>query len=191
MLISLGQQALDQFDLRDIAAPHLKHLHEKTKETVHLGILDGMDVIYIDKIDGQAAVRMWSRVGRRGSVHCRGIGKAAAAFLPESELSALASRLTYTKYTPTTISSRDAFLAEMRAIRERGWATDDGEHEAIVRCIAAPVFQGDGELAAISLASPVKTLDEMLAFAPDLLATASAISQERGANLPRSATAER
>ncbi|WP_396640933.1 IclR family transcriptional regulator [Microbacterium sp.] len=180
MLISLGQQALDQIDLRTVASPHLHELHDKTKETVHLAVREKTDVVYIDKIDGQAAVRMWSRVGKRGELHCRGIGKATAAFLPAHELSALADELTFTRYTPTTITTREAFLTDMESIRERGWAIDDGEAEPLVHCIAAPIFEGDGEIAAISLASPVKPLKEMLEFVPDLLATAAAITRDRG-----------
>lgn len=181
MLISLGHQALENSDLRRVAAPHLATLHDKTRETVHLAVYEDDEILYVDKIDGQAAVRMWSRIGKRGSVHCTGVGKAIAAFLPRDELEALSRRLTYERYTSTTIADREAFMAEMRLIRERGWAVDDAEHETIVHCIAAPVAQADGSVAAISIASPVTPLHDLTSFVSDLLTTAAAISRDQGA----------
>lgn len=181
MLISLGQQALEHNDLRAVATPHLDRLHDITKETIHLGILEDEEVLYIDKIDGQAAVRMWSRIGKRSPIHCTGLGKAISAFLPPPELELLVRRLDFERFTPTTLSHQEAFLADMEAIRNRGWAVDDAEHEPIVHCIAAPVRQADGSIAAISIASPVKPLADLLPFAPELLSTASAISRDHGA----------
>jgi DNA-binding IclR family transcriptional regulator len=180
MLISLGQQALEDVELRSVAAPHLERLHDLTKETIHLGIIEDDAVVYIDKIDGQSAVRMWSRIGKRSPIHCTGLGKAIAAFLPPADLEPLAHRLHYEVFTPTTIPDAAAFLRDMEQIRERGWAVDDAEHEPIVHCIAAPVRQADGSIAGISIASPVRPLAELVPFVPDLLATAAAISREQG-----------
>jgi DNA-binding IclR family transcriptional regulator len=185
MLFSLGYQALEDVDLRNLAGPHLAKLNETSRDTVHLGILEDDQVLYLDKIDGHAAVRLWSRVGKRSSLHCTGLGKAMAAFLPPEELEPLAHRLTYEVHTPTTIAGPDEFLAQMEQIREQGWAIDDAEHEPLVHCVAAPVLKPDGEVAgAISVASPVTPLSKLRAFVPDLLATAAAISSEYGARTP-------
>jgi len=180
MLISLGQQALEDSDLRAIAAPHLARLHDTTRETVHLAIREDDEVLYVDKIDGQAAVRMWSRIGKRGSIHCTGVGKAMAAFLPRAQLEDLSRRLKYERHTATTITDRESFLAEMAITRERGWAVDDAEHEPLVHCIAAPVMQANGSVSAISIASPVTSLEELRSFVPNMLSTAAAISRDQG-----------
>lgn len=182
MLFSLAFQALEDIDLRRLATPHLARLNELTRETVHLGILDDDQVLYVDKIDGHAAVRLWSRVGKRASLHCTGLGKAIAAFLPPDERERLAHRLDYEIHTPRTITGPDEFLAEMARIRTAGWAIDDAEHEELVHCIAAPVHGPNDVVAgAISIASPVTPLSELERFVPELLATASAVSSELGA----------
>lgn len=181
MLFSLAYQALEDIDLRNVAAPHLAKLNEITRETVHLGIVEGNQLLYIDKIDGHAAVRLWSRVGKRSSPHCTGLGKAMAAFLPSDELEQLAYGLTYEIHTPRTIAGPEQFLAEMARIREQGWAIDDAEHEPLVHCIAAPIRDAQGAaIGAISVASPVTPLDTLRTFLPDLLSAAAAISGEYG-----------
>lgn len=182
MLISLGQQALESNDLRAVSAPHIRRLHDIARETIHLGIVEDDEVLYIDKIDGQSAVRMRSRIGMRLPIHCTGLGKAIAAFLPPNRLETLAKRLHFEQFTPTTLSNEKAFLLDMEAIRHRGWAVDDAEHEPIVHCIAAPVHQADGSVGGISIASPIRPLADLLPLVPELLSTAAAISRDLGAS---------
>ncbi|EYT56590.1 IclR family transcriptional regulator [Leucobacter sp. UCD-THU] len=180
MFLSLGQKALELSEIRGIARPHLEHLHDLTRDTIHLGTIDDDAVVYLDKIDGLAAVRMRSRIGKRAPIYATGLGKAISAFMPRDELKELLAHTQFEQFTETTLSDLDAFLLDADENRERGWVVDDAEHEAMVHCIAAPIRQADGVVSAISIASPVTPLDELIAYAPQMLAAAEAITRDLG-----------
>src|SRR5262245_36328756 len=103
--LRLGMAFLEQLDLRQEALPILRDLGERTGETVHLGVLDGSDVVYIEKVESRHAVRMFSQIGRTMPAHTTGIGKAILAYLPEAELAkVLPERLE--ARTPATLTDR-------------------------------------------------------------------------------------
>lgn len=152
--LRLGMDFLEQLDLRREALPLLRELAEQTGETVHLGVLHGSDVVYIEKVESSQAVRMFSRIGHTMPAFSTGIGKAILAFLPEEELQGLLpERLP--RRTPHTITSKGKLLRDLAAIRERGYSIDDIENENAIRCVGAPVFDHTGAVCAgISVAGP-------------------------------------
>jgi IclR family acetate operon transcriptional repressor len=152
--LRLGMDFLARLDLRREALPVLRELAAVTAETVHLGTLYGTDVVYIEKVESPKAVRMFSRVGDTMPAYSTGIGKAILAFVPEAELDEhLPSRLE--RRTPTTIVDPAEFRAELIAIRERGYSTDNIENEDGIRCVGAPVFDHSTVVCgAISVAGP-------------------------------------
>ncbi len=85
-LFDFGNRAIEQYDLRDRAQPHLRRLVAETEETAHLCILEAARVIYIDKIEPARSVRMITRIGASNPVHCTSVGKAILAFLPEERM---------------------------------------------------------------------------------------------------------
>jgi IclR family acetate operon transcriptional repressor len=152
--LRLGMDFLEQLDLRREALPVLRRLADRTAETVHLGVLDGADVVYIEKVESPQAVRMFSRIGHTMPACSTGVGKAILAYLPQPELEELLpERLE--RRTPRTITSRRELLRNLAAVRDRGYATDDVENEEAIRCVGAPVFDHTGRVcAAISVAGP-------------------------------------
>ena len=82
-LFDLGNRAIEQYDLRDRAQPHLRRLVAETEETAHLCILEAARVIYLDKIEPARSVRMITHIGASNPVHCTAVGKAILSFLPE------------------------------------------------------------------------------------------------------------
>ena len=80
-LFDFGNRAIEQYDLRDRAQPHLRRLVAETEETAHLALLEAARVIYIDKIEPTRSVRMITRIGASNPVHCTSVGKAILAFL--------------------------------------------------------------------------------------------------------------
>jgi DNA-binding IclR family transcriptional regulator len=152
--LRLGMDFLEQLDLRREALPLLRELAEKTAETVHLSVLHGADVVYIDKVESQHAVRMVSRIGHTMPAFSTGVGKAILAFLPNEELQALLpDRIP--RRTANTITSRTKLLRNLAGVRERGYSIDDIENEESIRCVGAPVFDHTGAVcAAISVAGP-------------------------------------
>jgi DNA-binding IclR family transcriptional regulator len=152
--LRLGMAFLEQLDLRDEALPILRELGERTGETVHLGVLDGSDVVYIEKVESRHAVRMFSQIGRTMPAYSTGVGKAILAFLTDDELErALPERLE--PRTSATITDRDELRKNLAAVRRRGYSTDEIENEEGIRCVGAPVFDHTGiACAGISVAGP-------------------------------------
>ncbi|HKS43847.1 MAG TPA: IclR family transcriptional regulator, partial [Amycolatopsis sp.] len=154
-----------------------------TGHTVHLASYEAGEVIYIDKYESKHNVRMYSRIGKRAALHCTAVAKVLIAALPESERRRVAASIDYVKLTGNTITTPDAYLAELDRVAQRGYAIDDAEHEDFIHCIAAPVRGPGGVvLAAVSVSVPRVLLDfdGLLALLPDLKAGARDASVQCG-----------
>ncbi len=156
----VGALAVRQRTIRETAAPFLQHLAAACRETVHLGVLDEGDVIYIDKIESQQALQMYSRIGRRAPAHCTALGKALLAWEPADALERVLRRRLQA-YTPRTLTDPDALRRELARTRARGYALDDDEFEVGLKCIAAPVRDHTRQVvASLGIASPAVRLPE-------------------------------
>lgn len=155
-----GQLALARLDLPAVARPFLAELRDRTRETVHLAVLDGADVIYVAKEEGLHAVQVMSTVGDRCPAHCVATGKALLAwadFAVHDQL--VASGLA--RYTPLTHTTNDAFRREMARTRAQGYAVNLGEWRAEVRGTAAPVLDApEAAIAAIGVCGPSDRISE-------------------------------
>jgi len=150
-LFELGSVVRETFDLKKSSADVLEALTRKTNETVHLVLRDRNVGIYVDKVEPPGKTVHYSRVGKRLPLHCTAAGKALLSHLPESEVRALLGD-TLPRYTPKTITTIEELLAELRVVRERGWAMDAEELEVGLSCLGAPVMDFSGNVvAAISL----------------------------------------
>jgi DNA-binding IclR family transcriptional regulator len=148
-----------------------------------LAVLDGDEFVYIDKVDNTQAMRMRSRVGQRGLLHCTAAGKSMLAFLPDTELKLLLRRLKFQPVTPNTITDARKFQEHLAAVRRQGYAMDDEENEVGIRCVGAPIFDHAGRLSgAVSISGWTITMTRERApqLAPELLDTGRRISQELG-----------
>jgi IclR family acetate operon transcriptional repressor len=182
----MGNIVAASLDLREKAQRHLEQLRDATGETVHLAVLDGWQVLYLERLQSPHPIGfMRSRVGAIVPAYCTSLGKTLLAFAPQDDVEAWLSSQTFQTMTPQTITSPRRLLKELRAIRERGYALDEQEHEIGVRCIAAPVWNHAGTVvAAISVAGPADRMPRPLvdsATATTIVAAARAISTELGA----------
>jgi len=143
-------------ELLRVAKPELEILRDETKETVHLAALDGMEIVYLDKLESLHAIGlMSSRVGRRAPAYCTGIGKALLAYVPPEDLQAIMEVISFKRFTEKTIVDPTDLLEHLKEIKARGYALDQGEHEYDVRCVAVPIFDQTGEvIAAVSVSGP-------------------------------------
>jgi IclR family transcriptional regulator, acetate operon repressor len=140
-LLRLAGRAADDSDLARAARPALRALGEQSGFTVHFGVRQGDEAVYLDKLEGRGAYGMRSRIGGTLSLHCTAIGKAILAALPDEDVRGIARRTGL----PRRITSPEALLAHLETVRARGWALDDEENATRVRCIGAVVLDHRGE----------------------------------------------
>ncbi|HET6947963.1 MAG TPA: IclR family transcriptional regulator [bacterium] len=153
-LFELGSLVVTSRQLQQVAHAYLEQVHHACGETVHLAILDEGEVVYVDKLESTRQVRMYSLIGRRSPAHCTGLGKVLLAWLPEGALEEVIRRRGLRGYTSQTITSAETLRDHLALVRQRGYAIDNGEHEELIRCAAAPVFDYTGQVvAAVSIAA--------------------------------------
>jgi DNA-binding IclR family transcriptional regulator len=183
-LLQVASLAMEQNNLRRLAASFLQDLRDRFRENVNLAILDGADVVYVDVIEGSQRVKLAATTGQRLPAFCTASGKAILAFLPEDQVKHVLDR-GMPEYTPATITSIDRFFENLGQIRERGFAISDQEFEDGINAIAAPIC--NRPIASISIAGPAYRLtrERMLEIGPALLATAKnlALEVERGLDM--------
>lgn len=145
-------------DVRSVAQPFLHELAEQSKETVHLAVLDGVQVINVVQISGTHLIRDTNWVGRRTPLHAVANGKALLAFLPERDIQRIFAE-PLQRFTANTITSKAKLRLELARIRRQGYAQARGEIEEGLNAVAAPLFDRSGQVvAAISVSGPAYRL---------------------------------
>jgi IclR family pca regulon transcriptional regulator len=184
----LGMSALESTGLRKHSHPELEELRQRTSYTAGLGVLDGEEVLYIDRARGFRHERRKAELdphpGSRLPIHCTAIGKLLLAYLPEHEQRELIASMTLTKHGPNTITAKKALRDELERIRKEGFAVNDQELAPELRTLAAPVRDDTGAvIAAVNLSVPGTStpLAELVdSLRPQLVATAERISTSLG-----------
>jgi DNA-binding IclR family transcriptional regulator len=153
-LFEIASLAPIRLELREAALPFLQDLHQATRITVQLGVLDGAQVLVVEKISGHRAMPMLSQVGGMIPAYCSALGRAILAYSQPAVIdAALAGPLP--ARTPRTLTSRVAVMRELTAVPERGWAVEREEGNIGVSCVASPIFGPLGEVAAaLSVTGP-------------------------------------
>lgn len=159
-LVDLADRLMEQVDVAQMTRPHLKNLAARVKETVHFVERDGSEVIYIDKVDPyDHSIRMTSHIGSRMPFYRSGVGKAMAANMSDPEIRTLWENCTIERRTAYTITNLDEFMDEIAEVRRKGYALDNEENEAGVRCIAAALSLDGGSRYAFSISVPISRMD--------------------------------
>ncbi|MCM8748939.1 IclR family transcriptional regulator [Thermomicrobiaceae bacterium CFH 74404] len=182
-VLRLARGLLDYTSLPTVARPILSTLAQAVGETVYLGMLDGTEVLYLDKYETPKSARLYSVVGTRNPVYCTALGKALLAFLPTIQRDDVLSRITLIKRARNTILDPARLLAELEDIRARGYALDNVENEEGIRCIAAPILNASQyPIAAISVSGPETRLtdDRVQDVAPAVKEAATQIAAQLG-----------
>lgn len=179
-LLHLGTLVKSRLDIRREALPFMQQLHEELGETVNLSLRQGDEVVYVERTaSGRAMMRVVQLVGARAPLHITAVGKIFLAEGSDEEARAYARRTGLPSFTPNTLASVDALLAELAKIRRRGYAFDDEEAEKGVSCIGAGIRDAEGHLVAgLSISAPAERFDRN--WAPKVKATADAISAVLG-----------
>ncbi|HZQ52444.1 MAG TPA: IclR family transcriptional regulator [Bryobacteraceae bacterium] len=182
-LMELGLSAVSQLSVYEIALPHLRALVSETGETAHLAVLRDGQVVSLVSAESTQTLRTPVTVGSRTPAHCTSLGKSMLAFAPEEQVEAYLREQPLKSYTPKTITKISRFKAELKLIRERGYAIDNEEREVGLRCIGAPIWNSSGDvIAAVSIAGPAfRISDEQIpALSKAVVRTATRISTSMG-----------
>jgi IclR family transcriptional regulator, pca regulon regulatory protein len=184
----LGMSALNSTGLREHSHAYLQELRQRTSYTVSLAVLDGTDILYIDRVRsfrrGQGNIDLDLQPGSRLPAYCTAMGKLLLAYLPDPEQRDVFTAMKLTKRGPNTITSKKALYDELDEVRTAGFAVNDEELASNLYTISAPVRNQDREVvAAINMAahSSMISLEEMVdALGPHLVSTADRISARLG-----------
>lgn len=149
-LFELGELVPAKLDLRESALPFMQDLYEATHETVHLGIRDGLDVVYAEKIRGHRGVDVPSRVGGRLPLSSTGVGKALLAYAEPDVVEAVLAR-PLRRLTGRSVTDPAVLVDHLRRVRKDGLAFDHEEAALGISCIAAPVVVRGRAEAALSI----------------------------------------
>lgn len=176
-LFELGLSTRMQRELRDIALPYLTDLRTATEKTVHLAVLDGVEVVYIEKLTAPGVPDVASRVGGRLPAYCTGVGKALLAFADAALVEAVIEK-GLIRQTPYTIAAPGLLRHQIMEIGEQGVAFDREESTTGAVCVACPVFDAATRVvAAISVTGRTSNLVPER-VAPAVRTTALGISRE-------------
>src|SRR5215469_1344664 len=154
-LVHLGSGSTYQYTIRKVSRPILEALWRETGETVNLAVLDGREVLYLDVIESPHNFRLVSQVGMRRPLHCTALGKAVLACQSANFRDELLATTKFETLTHHSITRSSELIAELGRIQRRGYALDDEEVELGARCVAAPVLDASGQVAAgVSVSGP-------------------------------------
>ena len=183
-LFEMGNNVVERLGLRRQAQPYLEKLAGITHETVNLAIIDGKHVIYIDKIESPATIKVDLNIGKKLPIFCTGLGKIMLAYMSESEIKELLSGEAFIQYTKNTVKNIDELMKQLKEIRGKGFALDDEEYVEGLQCVAAPIRNYKSEVvAAVSVAVPKYRYEEgekNFRYTKLVLDTAYEISKELG-----------
>jgi IclR family transcriptional regulator, pca regulon regulatory protein len=187
-VLDLGFSAINSMDLREVAAPHLQALSDETGHTVNMAVLDGPDIVYIERCrtarQGQREIDLNLHVGSRLPAYCTSLGKVLLANLSDDKLRETLKQVHFTQRGPNTLTAREELLRELERVRASDLAVNNEELAYGLRSIAAPVRSKSGEaVAAINLAAhrSMVSFDALVArLGPPLRRTADEISARIG-----------
>jgi len=180
----IGARFLRRTSLVERARPFLRDLMEATGETANLGIRQGADALFVGQVETQANIRAFFPPGTLSPLHASGIGKALLAGLDEARLNHVLKERPLERFTAFTICEPEALRRELREIRARGYAIDGEEKTLGMRCIAAPVYDAQGDaIAGVSVSGPTSrvTEDRIAPFGAAVAAAARSLSTALGA----------
>jgi len=187
----IGSTFLHRTNLVEAGRDAMRRLTESTGETSNLAVSDDGDVVFVSQVETHNPIRAFFRSGTRGHMHASGIGKALLAELERDEVERILRRKGLPEFTARTLSSPETLFSDLSETRSRGWALDDEERYAGMRCVAAPIFNAFGEaIAGISVSGPaIRFPDGTLPkFGAEVRGAAETVTRRIGGQAPRRET---
>lgn len=158
--LDMARHVRDQIGNYDVIRDEVAGLADETGEIAQFGIEEHNKVSYLYKASGDRAVETASKVGTQQPMYSTSLGKAILAYLPPEQIEEVVAQTTFVSKTPKTIADAESLYEEIETIRERGYAIDDEENYAGLRCVSAPVKNDDTVLGAVSITGPSSRFTE-------------------------------
>jgi DNA-binding IclR family transcriptional regulator len=180
-LIAMGNRTLGEDNVVVISQDVLKRLRDLIKETVLIGTLVEHELVVLGQVLGVHPFKFSVDLGARLPIHTAAPAKAILAYLPEGECRHIVEGLSFQRYNDRTLSNPGSFLRELEAVRQAGFALDQGEQLTGIHCVATPVLNRHGyPIAAVWTTGPADRLrQEDFARVGELLKTHTALISER------------
>ena len=173
--LSLSHDYTNRVDLRALAMPLLSELRDEWNETVHLGVIEGNEVVYVERLEPQATVQVVSIVGQRMPIASTAMGKAFLSALPVEEMERRAKEQELIRRTEHSITDPDEFLADLVKSGRRGYAVDREENDTEIICVGSAVTDMTGRpIATISVSGPSYRMRKQVAAVGKSCAEAAA-----------------
>ena len=185
-LLAIRTDALHQWDLFSIAAPHVRELADVANETTILTRLYHDRIICLDSVESARSFRYFVTPGKEIPLHCGACAKVILAFLPAEQISRMLGLSPLARFTPRTITDLTELLEHLKQVRGQGYAFCDGELEVGIRAIAAPIMRsGSPAVGSVAIVAPAERLDAEARerLLPALLETAQRICERMGYRL--------
>ncbi|MGH3632465.1 MAG: IclR family transcriptional regulator [Sciscionella sp.] len=176
-LFELGERVPRQYDLRAAALPYMADLRAATRQTVHLAVLDGTEVVYLEILRSRDAPPLPSRVGGRLPAHATGVGKAILAFSPQPVVDAVL-RGELPRVSERTIAGAGLLQRELKSVHSQGIAYDHEESRAGLVCAASPIIAANGAVAGALSVSGWSGRLNVRRMAPAVRTAALALSRD-------------
>jgi IclR family transcriptional regulator, carbohydrate utilization repressor len=179
-LLELGNLVKARLDVREAAMGPMRELHKLTHQPVNLSMRQGDEIVYVERTYSErSGMQVVRAVGGRAPLHLTSVGKLFLAHDDPQRVRAYATRTGLTGHTRNSITDLPRLERELSHVRSTGIARDDEELELGVRCMAAGVFDDQGQLiAGLSVSAPADRLEE--SWLERVKATATAISAALG-----------
>ena len=174
--------AVQSFDLHEAALTAMSDLRNRTGETVQVAVLDGREVVYVERLDSHHTLKVFLDVGRRNWINCTSTGKVLLAFASPQVQERTLRGWQLPSRTPFTITDPAAFRAELAQVKRVGFAANRQESALEVISVAAPIRRVSGQVvAALSVAGPIDRMGpHEMTFAQAVVQSAAAISRRLG-----------
>jgi DNA-binding IclR family transcriptional regulator len=159
--LNIARVIINNINIRKICRPFLEELSKKLRLNVSLGFLDQEDVVYLDRIPSPDIPDTYFHIGRRVPLYCTALGKVFLAFKSDNFKEDFLRNINVKKFTRNTIIEKDLLRKELKEIKEKGYAIDNGEFIDSVRCLAMPLHDQNGEVvASVSISDRYLTYEE-------------------------------
>ncbi|MFI3254614.1 MAG: IclR family transcriptional regulator [Eubacteriales bacterium] len=178
---ALGMKYAADMSLTRETDVYLDPLAQKFGKTGFVALLEGLDIIYVQKYKSQGAMLASCEIGTRRQAHTTALGKCMMAYMQSDELERMIQKITFEKLTVYTVDNEEDLRKQIAEIREKGYALDVKENNSMLVCCSVPIFDHSNQVvAAISLSDIFKVDEDILLLAKELQEVGQIISRKLG-----------